>query len=87
MRALVARASRRMLGPEAVIALLGLGSLALGGCMPPVRSNFEDARLAPDLYDGDASNAERSTPPMMSSDTTEQTSAVPCEVIAPPAGE
>ena len=82
-----------MLGPEAVIALLGLGSLTLGGCMPPVRSNFEDARLAPGLYDGDADTEDgqvdgaQSQQPMMSVSATTTTSDTPCEVIPPPANE
>lgn len=87
LRVLVMRASRRMIGAEAVIALLGLGSMTLGGCMPPVRSNFEDARLAPDLYGGDASLETPSSEPNMSVPERLESSAEPCEVIAPLSGE
>jgi hypothetical protein len=47
-------ATGRLLGPETVIALLGLGSLTLGGCMPRVRPEFESSRLTPDAYGGGA---------------------------------
>lgn len=101
MRSALLRASRRLLGPEAVIALLGLGSLTLGGCMPPVRSQFEDARLAPGLYDADryeangSDEAARATMPRDApnqsaaapSDATQSSDAPPCVVIPPLADE
>jgi hypothetical protein len=98
MRSALVRASRRLLGPEAVIALLGLGSLTLGGCMPPVRSQFEDARLAPDLYDADrydANGSDDDALATMPSDAPNQSGAAPvdgsdappCVVIPPLANE
>lgn len=76
MRSVLVRASRRLLGPEAVIALLGLGSLTLGGCMPPVRSQFGDARLAPALYDAQPNDAN-------GSDDTTALAAMPSDGTAP----
>ncbi len=103
MRSALLRASRRLLAPEAVIALLGLGSLTLGGCMPPVRAQFEDARLAPSLYDAerhdangddDASSALMTMPsgaPNQSAaqpvNTAQSHEVAPCAVIPPLADE
>jgi len=94
MRAALVRASRRLLAPEAVIALLGLGSLTLGGCMRPVRSQFEDARLAPGLYDADRhdANGDDTAAATMPSDAPNQSgtpnqSGAPCRVIPPLADE
>ncbi len=85
LRALVSRASRQLRAPETVIALLGLGSLTLGGCMPPVRANFEDARLSAAAYSGD--REPDASAPNQSAPEPAASSAAPCEVIAPPAGE